>query len=251
MPWVARLFFLLSAGLVWIANPPGMATSLATAIFGPSAPAWVTAFATGILIAIVLLVMEWAVGRIVVRLVLPWTAGFRGGIWLYTLVPKGPSLPERDRATVGIFCIRLKDGQYYIAHGQAYIIRDSKLARRGTFHSLAMAAERNELHIVYVLTPDAEYKQDAPDIEGYMRLRDCETPGLIGSAFQGSFNNLKDRGHVQGRLYAEHVSSFVKWDKYHKMLKSRYRELLDELVAQSSAEQPGQNPATSSTAGTH
>jgi hypothetical protein len=239
MSFVARLFFLLAAGLVWITNPPEAATSLVIAIFGPDAPTWVKGFATGILIAFVLLAMEWLFDRFVVRFILPWTGGFRGGIWLYALVPKGSTAPERHRATVGVFCVKLQDGQYYISHGQAYIIRDSKLVRRGTLHSLTVTAEKKELHIVYVLTAAADYNQDAPDVEGYMRLRDCETLGLIGREFQGRFNDLKDRGHVHGRVYAEHVSRSLKWKEYHRVLEARYKEFLERLIAQSSSEQPG------------
>ena len=227
---IQRFFLLLSAGLIWLANPPAAVSRIIEALgFDPAAGAG--AFIHGIVIALGLLVLERAIALVQENLISPLATSYKGGVWIYSLLPRPNEEFSDERPTIGIFNIRRSRGGYRVSNGRAFQIRDGKLKKRGEWTADCLGVGEQGIDIIYHMVTDFRYgEEQEEEYDGHIRLADCDRKGLCGRAYRGRFNDLSRRSHVMGPVYAEHVSRFpVRRVKYDRYIERKFNELYAQL----------------------
>lgn len=227
---IEGFFLILSASLVWLANPPALIGGILKliGIDRNSASGMMT---EGLAIGVFLLFFQRAAILIFDRLVLPFYPSYVGGTWVYALLPKPNVEFSDDRPTVGRFRIRLRAGRYVVEDGYAYWVKSDELIGRGQWSSSIMCASESRIDMIYQL--DAEFRfegEKATHYEGHIKLRPCKERKVIGRPYRGHFNDLEERAHVRGPIYAERVNRF-QWriERLRSHLEQNKTKLLGKL----------------------
>lgn len=227
---IQRFVLVLSVALIWLSNPPAWIDST-IASFGLDPRGSWAALLSGAAIAIVLLALERLLELFSEAVILPLRGDYKGGVWLYALLPKPNAEFTEERPTVGIFTLRRKDGQYRVTNGRGYQIKAGKLIARGDWVAKCVGANKDHLDLIYELTTHFRYKDEKDSrYKGHIHLLNRDARGLFGPAYAGEFNDLDTRSHVLGPIYAEHASRRPSQRvKCESTLTSRFQDLYDQL----------------------
>jgi hypothetical protein len=221
----------LGAALAWLANPPSIFIKLA-AFGGVSPTGALGRLLEGVFVGLFILALQAVLVLLFDAIILPALPGQKTGVWVYSLLPNVPN-PEfsDERPTVGVFELTQKAGSPRVECGLAFLAGGATLASRGTWRSDTVAVGRSRVDLIYDLDTHTQYqREEQKDYRGHIRLERLKTKGIIGTPYLGYFNDLKDRSHIKGPIYAEHVSILTwRFDHYKRLLETKKLELLERL----------------------
>lgn len=224
------LFLALSAAMVWLVNPPSIFDALLSLIGIPPS-SYAGAMMEGLAVGVFLLVLQNAALFVFDQLILPLTSNYKGGTWIYSLLPK-PNIEFVDaRPTVGRFRIRIRQGRYVVEDGYAYWVTPQGLKGRGRWSSKIVCIADGRIDIIYRLDSEFRFQgEKATHYEGHIKLEQCSERRVVGRPHRGHFNDLEDRAHVRGPIYAERVSRFSsRVEALRETIESRATALLYKL----------------------
>ncbi|HET9639029.1 MAG TPA: hypothetical protein VFP12_07470 [Allosphingosinicella sp.] len=228
---VGGFMLVLGAALAWATNPPGLLNAL-LALGGISPSGALGRLLEGVVIGLFILILQAVLVFLFDVFVLPVFPGQKTGVWVYSLMPEVPN-PEftDERPTVGVFELTQKGSSPRVECGLAFLAGGATLSSRGTWRSDTVAAGRARIDLIYDLDTHTQYKKEQQkEYRGHIRLERLKTKGIIGTPYLGHFNDLKDRSHIKGPIYAEHVSAFTwRFNHYKELLESKKIALLERL----------------------
>jgi hypothetical protein len=190
-----------------MSNPPRLFLSALTAL-GLQPESYAGGFLEGVAIGLFLLVVQGIALWVFERFMMPFLPNYKGGTWVYSLLP-GPNKEMRaPRPTVGRFRIKFESGRYVVEDGYAYWVEGNDLEGRGRWSSNIVSISKNRIDIIYQLSGEFKFDERTKHYEGHIRLEKVSEAKVIGKPHRGHFNDLEERAHVKGPIYAERVNRF-------------------------------------------
>lgn len=227
------LFLLLSAGVVWMSNPPRLFSSALTAL-NLRSDGYVGGFLEGVTIGLFLVVAQGIALWVFERFLMPLSTNYKGGTWVYSLLPEPNEEFSEPRPSVGRFRIKFESGRYVVEDGYAYWVVGNQLQGRARWSSSIVSISRNRIDIIYQLSGEFTFDERTKHYEGHIRLEKVYEAKVIGKPHRGHFNDLEERAHFKGPIYAERVSRFQSGaEDLRRQLLLKNEELIDKLKSDS------------------
>lgn len=229
---LSGFLLILSAAFVWMSNPPQAFDSVLVVLgIDPESP-WGN-FLEGLAIGLFVVILQLLANFMYENLLMPLLPSHKGGVWIYSLFPLPNEEFQDKRLTVGVFEMKQTLDNIEISCGLAFMATGAQLESRGEWTSDTVSISRKRIDLIYDLSTHHSYQNEKDkEYRGHIRLNKLATAGIIGKPYSGFFNDLKDRSHIKGPIYAERVSPFRwRFEHYKKQLEARKSELLARLEA--------------------
>jgi hypothetical protein len=157
--------------------------------------------------------------------------GCKRGWWIYGLTPHTGQ--QTDEQVIGMFYLHHTPDGAAIRQGLAYYYRLSgEIEDRGVWHSEVVWISHDVRHVFTMYNHNPARNESPGRYEGYMALTPYSIRPTLGiKCWIGHFEDLEERRGTAGKVYAERLSPWRRWDveKLQGLLRSRGQEVLEKV----------------------